>query len=62
MSGTRGELRSAPKNIECYRWVKKGKHWSLVIESVTPAKYLERFKEWLPWRKGARVRKPDAKL
>jgi hypothetical protein len=48
--------RAAPKNIEVSRWVKKGKHWKLEIESVTPAKYVERFKELRPWHKGARIR------
>ena len=53
--------RAAPKNIEVHRWVKKGKHWKLETESVTPAKYVERFREGAGWLHGARVRKPDAK-
>jgi hypothetical protein len=48
--------RATPKNIEVSRWVKKGKHWKLETESVTPAKYVERFKELRPWYKGARIR------
>jgi hypothetical protein len=48
--------RAAPKNIERHRWVKKGKHWKLEIESVTPAKYIEGFKPLHGWHKGARIR------
>jgi hypothetical protein len=48
--------RAAPKNIEVCRWVKKGKHWKLEIESLTPAKYVERFKELRGWYRGARIR------
>jgi hypothetical protein len=44
------------KSIERHRWVRKGKHWSLVTESVTPAKYVEGFKEQTGWRNGAKIK------